>query len=109
MATLWLLAGTSCGSPLSHAVADYEAGRTTESLRRLKTWQRHAASADRPDAARYALFRGLAHLTLGDARAAESYLLPLKHHVRRDPELLSSGDRARLVTALASMGHFPGD
>lgn len=100
---------SGCASPLSQAVSDYEAGRTTDSLRRLEAWSREAATADPPEAARYALFRGLAHLTLGDARAAESYLLPLKHHLLRRPSLLTTQDRTRLVTALASMGHYPGD
>jgi len=106
----WLFLGCSaCASPLSRAVSEYEAGRTTESLRRLQAWSREAATAAAPDTARYALFRGLAHLTLGDAHAAESYLLPLKHSVEREPALLSQEDRARLACALTSMGHYPGD
>jgi hypothetical protein len=106
----WLFLGCSaCASPLSQAVSEYEAGRTTESLRKLQAWSPRATTAAPPEAARYALFRGLSHLTLGDARAAESYLLPLKHAVRREPALLSAEDRTRLVSALASMGHYPGD
>jgi hypothetical protein len=59
--------------------------------------------------ARYALYRGLAHLTLGDALAAESWLLSLKRSVERNPDLLSTAERCRLVTALAALGHLPGD
>jgi len=106
---LALLACTGCGSALSNAVDEYEAGRTTHALRQLQSPAARDACSDAHDHARYALFRGLAHLTLGDAHAAERWLLGLKRQLERQPDLLSTADKSRLVSALGSMGHLPGD
>jgi hypothetical protein len=103
------LLSSACASPLSSAVGDFEAGRTTAALRELKALGRRGLPSDPGTRARYALYRGLAHLTLGDAGAAESFLLGLKRSVERDRELLSTSERCRLVTALAALGHLPGD
>ena len=98
---------SGCGSALSEAVSDYEAGRTTHALRRLRSMPQ--AEWGSPGGARYSLYRGLAHLTLGDVVSAERWLLSLKHRVEREPQLLSSLDQSRLVSALGAMGHLPGD
>lgn len=108
LALLALLA-SACSSPLSGAVTDFEAGRTTRALRELQALEREGVSRDPAVRARYSLYRGLAHLTLGDGRLAESWLLSLKHSVEQNPSLLSTRDRCRLVTALSAMGHLPGD
>jgi hypothetical protein len=99
----------ACGSPLSSAVVDFEAGRTTAALHTLESVSPRTGLADPGERARYALYRGLAHLTLGDAAAAESWLISLKRSVEREPELLSTSERCRLLTALAALGHLPGD
>jgi hypothetical protein len=106
---LLALCAGACSSPLSNAVTDFEAGRSTAALRDLERLRRDGLSPDPAIRARYSLYRGLTHLTLGDASAAESWLLSLKHAVERNPGLLSTPDRCRLVTALAAMGHLPGD
>ena len=99
----------ACSSPLSSAVRDFETGRPTAALSALESISREGVSEDPKLRARHALYRGLAYLTLGNAAAAESFLLSLKHSVEHDPELLSTPDRCRLVTALSAMGHVSGD
>jgi hypothetical protein len=101
------MGAVNCSSPLSAAVTDYEAGRVTEALRRFRALPPDAVG--RTHRARYSLYRGLAHLTVGDAAAAERWLMALKRSVDLDPELLCEGDRARLLAALFAMGHVPGD
>jgi hypothetical protein len=106
---LLLLLSASCGSPLSDGVTSYEAGRASEALRQFRAIESDGACDEPEQCARYALFRGLAHLTLGDAEAAERWLMPLKRHVEARPRLLSTSERSRLLVALGSMGHLPGD
>jgi hypothetical protein len=58
---------------------------------------------------RYALYRGLTHLALGDASAASYWLGFAKRRTERDPRLLSANDRGRLASAWRSMGKMPGE
>jgi hypothetical protein len=98
-----------CASPLAQGVAEYEAGRVTSALRRLQHLGAFVPRLPPGEHARYALYRGLSHLTLGDAVRAERWLMPLKHAVDREPSLLDLSDRTRLFAALDAMGHLPGD
>lgn len=111
LACLLLVAALTpaCGAPLASAIDEFETGRTTHALRELERLARDGRCCRRDEWPRYALFRGLAHLTLGDARAAERWLMSLKREVQLNPRLLSTPERARLVVALAALGHLPGD
>lgn len=60
------------------------------------------------DRVRYALYRGLTHMALGDMESAERWLADAKSWVDRDPSLLDAGERGRLETAWVSIGHQPG-
>jgi hypothetical protein len=106
---LFAVSTLGCGSALSGAVDEYEAGRAPQALRELQAVAEGGACTDEHELARYALFRGLTHLTLGDALAAERWLLALKRRLELEPDLLSTSEKSRLVTALGSMGHLPGD
>ena len=103
------LATAGCGSGLSTAVNEYEAGRATHALSQLRDLAARGDRGDPRECARYALFRGLAHLTLGDATAAERWLLSLKQQLELDPGLLSGSEQSRLQSALGALGQLPGD
>jgi hypothetical protein len=103
------LAAAGCGSALSDAVDDYEAGRATHAMSELQALAARGERGDRQECARYALFRGLAHLTLGDAIAAERWLVSVKHQLEFEPGLLSGSEKSRLQSALGALGRLPGD
>jgi len=61
------------------------------------------------DFANYALYRGLTHLALGDARAAALWVGYAKQSADRDPYVFDDRDRGALLSAWRSMGHMPGE
>ncbi len=61
------------------------------------------------DFARYALYRGLTHLALGDAQAAARWVGYAKQSADRDPYLFNDQDRGALLAAWRSMGYMPGE
>ncbi len=70
-----------------------------------------AASASYPAAerARYALYRGLTHLALGDARQADHWLTLAKRDADRHPAWFDEAERGALLSAWRSMGRMPGE
>lgn len=104
---LWLC--SACARPLSEAHASFDAGRYPEALAELRSSApqlRDAPAAERFD---YALYRGLTHLALGDARPAERWLLIAKRLSEASPGVASPAERGRLLAAWRAMGHMPGD
>jgi hypothetical protein len=61
------------------------------------------------DHARYALYRGLAHLGLGDAARADFWLSRAKRLDLEDPSRFDAAERGELDAAWRSLGHAPGD
>jgi len=59
--------------------------------------------------ARYALYRGLAALALGDAESSERWLAEAKAFDDRNGWLLEPQERGRLLSAWRSVGHLPGE
>jgi hypothetical protein len=101
LALFLLVAG--CGSTRSRAMTAFEEGRYPEAVAGFRESEPEA-----PDA-RYALYRGLAHLACGDVRAADRWLSFAKLLWEREPSLLSSAERGRLEAAWRSMGRMPGE
>jgi len=75
-------------------------------LRRIESEAQHYAPADR---ARYALYRGLTHLALGDARSADHWLTMAKQSCDRHPDWFDARERGALLAAWRSMGRMPGE
>ncbi len=106
-----LLAATlaGCAGPLDDAMGDFRDARYPEAVqdfRRLEPTSRGWPAQRR---ARYALYRGLTHLALGDARPADFWLGYAKALSERQPGVLDTAERGRLVAAWRSMGHMPGE
>ena len=98
-----------CGSALSSAIDEFEGGRLPEAARRFRSLETQQPAFARDDRLRYALYRGLTDLALGDAVSAERWLGEVKRTVDGEPFALNDSERGRLLAAWRSMGHMPGE
>lgn len=104
---LLLLSG--CHSTLSDAVESYSDAQYPTAAAQFRAAEPVARKLGPRDFASYALYRGLTHLALGDARAATLWLGYAKQSADRDPYLFNDRDRGALLSAWRSMGHMPGE
>ena len=98
-----------CQSALAGAMASYEDARYPTAAAQFRAAEPEARALGAPELARYALYRGLTHLALGDARAAARWVGYAKQRADRDPLLFNDQDRGALLAAWRSMGHMPGE
>jgi hypothetical protein len=98
------LLAAACAPSLGPAVHAYESARYPEAMDELRALERDADRWACSDATRYALYRGLAHLALGDLAATRHWLERVRRAVTADPARLSSRDANRLASAWA---HLP--
>jgi hypothetical protein len=94
----------ACASPLGGAVRAYEHARYPEAMDELRAVEAHVSRWGPSDSARFALYRGLAHLALGDVAATRFWFDRVEHAMRADPAILCEGDALRLASARA---HLP--
>jgi len=107
-ALLAILTSIGCSSPLSRGVRSYHAGAPAQAMDHLLEAEASARSEVPRTRARYALYRGLTHLSLGDAESAERWLAEAKAWCDRDDRVLDADDRGRLLAAWVAIGHEPG-
>ena len=98
-----------CAGPMSNALDAFEEARYPAAAAEFRRLEPAARDFDAPDLARYALFRGLSHLALGDAVAADRWLGIAKHLSDDDAELFDDAERGRLMAAWRSMGRMPSE
>jgi hypothetical protein len=98
-----------CHSALDDAMASYEDGRYPSAAAQFRAAEPASRGLGPRDFASYALYRGLTHLALGDARAASRWLGVAKVAADRDPSSFDDKDRGELLSAWRSMGHMPGE
>lgn len=104
-----LLLQSSCASPLTEAKDAFDSARYPEAIAEYRALAPQVSRLPPGELFHYALYRGLSHLALGDARPAERWLTLAKRLADSSPALASAGDRGRLMSAWRSMGHMPGD
>jgi hypothetical protein len=100
---------TACSSPLTDARTSFDEARYPDAVAEYRALAPQVAALSRSDLFEYALYRGLAHLALGDSAPAERWLLLAKRLSEESPALASADERGRLLSAWRSMGHMPGD
>lgn len=100
--------GCGCAGPMAAGQQAYEQGRYPEALAAFESALPERSAESAPHGLRYALLRGLTHLSLGDARQAVHWLAPVKRAVDSHPDCLSVVERARLLAAWRSMGWLEG-
>jgi len=85
-------------------VRSYEHARYPEAMDELRAVEVDATHRGATSATRYALYRGLAHLGLGDIRAARFWLERVRQTTLFDPGALSVDETGQLASAWA---HLP--
>jgi hypothetical protein len=104
-----LAALAACQSSLGRGVEAYDQSRYPEAIAELRRGEAAWPTDSEPQRTRYALYRGLTHLALGDAHAAESWLRWARQRVAQRSALLSPSEHGQLDAAWRSLGHMPGD
>jgi len=104
---LWWSA-SACSAPLAAGIRNYDTGRYPEALQTLRAAEHQRACLSATGRVRYALYRGLAELALGNVCPAHRWLSLTQLAVRENPGLLSRSDRGRLASAWNSLGRMPG-
>ena len=99
----------ACGSPLAEARTSFDEARYPAAVAQYRELGARLPELEQAELYRYALYRGLSHLALGDALAAQRWLLFAKRLTDAAPSLASSEEHGRLLAAWRSMGHMPGD
>ena len=109
IACLLPLLTSGCSGPLSPAMHEFRRARYPEAVREFRRIEPELSGWSTERRARYALYRGLTQLSLGEAPAANYWLGYAKALDERDPSLLSPADQGRLRSAWRSLGHMDGE
>lgn len=103
------LALAGCSSAMSKAMTNFAEARYPEAEAGFVRAQPEFAGWGVRRRAHYALYRGLTHLALGNAQAANFWLGYAKALLEKHPKVFDATDVGRLRAAWRSMGHMPGD
>ena len=103
------LVAVACAGPLGPPLAAFHEGRLPEATAGFRRLEPTISSFSHTERARYALYRGLAHLGLGDARAADRWLSLAKRYEGEDPSCFDASERGELYAAWRSLGRVPGE
>ena len=102
------LYGAGCHSALDNAVESYTEARYPTAAAQFRALERTSRELRGRDFANYALYRGLTHLALGDARAAARWLGYVKQAARSiDRGLAQHGAHAGRARLRASPARLP--
>ena len=109
LALLATLTASACTGPLGPPLEAFHDGRLPEAAAHFRRLEPRLSGLSASERARYALYRGLSHLGLGDARAAHHWLTIAKRVERDDPSCFDAVERGELYAAWRSMGRTPGE
>jgi len=104
-----LLAASGCGGGLGSALDAFHEGRLPAAAAELRALEPRVGAASERDQARYALYRGLTELGLGNAPAANRWLACAWRADLRDPRLFDAQEHGELLAAWRSLGHLAGE
>jgi hypothetical protein len=109
LALVLAISGVSCRSRLGAPLEAFHDGRLPAALAGFRNLEPELSRLSDADRARYALYRGLAHLGLGDAVRADRWLSFAKRLDLEDPRRFDATERGELDAAWRSLGHAAGD
>jgi hypothetical protein len=98
-----------CGGAMGNAMDAFEESRYPDAVAEFRALEPTVKDWSKRRQTRYALYRGLTHLSCGDLREATFWLGNAKKSWETDPELLDDRERGRLLAAWRSMGFMPGE
>jgi hypothetical protein len=104
LACLACLGCFGCGARYGGGVGEYDHARYPQALDELRRVEGDVPGFSARDRARYALYRGLTHLALGDRAATLRWLSEAKRVLEACPLLLSEEDTGRFA---AAWSHLP--
>jgi hypothetical protein len=104
-----VLALSACAGPLASPLEAFHEGRLPAAANAFRRLEPRLSELSDEERARYALYRGLTHLGLGDARAADHWLTVAKRLERNDPRTFDAAERGELYAAWRSLGRMPGE
>ena len=102
--------GMSCSSAgFSRALEAFHDGRLPEAAAELRALELAYRAENEPERARYALYRGLTELGLGNAVMAEHWLALAWRADSADPHCFDAHEHGALLSAWRSLGRLPGE
>jgi hypothetical protein len=109
LAVLGSLAWGCCGGSLSGAVANHGEGRYPQARAELVSLEPQVPCLSGTEQIRYALYRGLSELALGNAVRAHHWLSKVRQSLEQDPEALAPVERGQFDSAWRSLGLLPNE
>ena len=106
---LLALVASACAGPLAAPLEAFHDGRLPAASSAFRRLEPRFSELSERERARYALYRGLTHLGLGDAREADRWLTFAKRLERDDPRRFDAAERGELYAAWRSLGRLPGE
>jgi hypothetical protein len=94
---------------MGHGISAYEVGRYPEAMNALLHAEPSELEVVPERRARYALYRGLTHLALGDDESAARWLAEAKEFDDRYPQELSAAEHGRLLAGWQALGKRQGE
>ena len=94
---------------MARAQHAFDEGRYPDAVTELRALEADSTQFSPRARTRYALMRGLTHLSCGDMRQATRWLGEAKLAWEHDPSSLDQAERGRLLAAWRSMGMMPGE
>ena len=102
--------GLGCSSAgLSHALEAFHDGRLPAAAAELRALEGSYADENDRERARYALYRGLTELGLGNVVVAERWLALAWRADAADARCFDARDHGALLSAWRSLGRLPGE
>jgi hypothetical protein len=108
-AALFVLLGSACRGPLGPPLEAFHDGRLPAAASAFRHLEPELSGLSDSERARYALYRGLTHLGLGDAREAARWLTFARLLDSMDARHFDAVERGELASAWRSLGRAAGD
>jgi hypothetical protein len=108
-ALLLVATALGCGGAYRRGLGAFDEGRYPDAVGDFRRAEADFPQWSHAKRTRYALYRGLAHLAVGDARETDRWLGYAKAAYDRHPGSFTDEERGRLLAAWRTVGRMPGE